>query len=208
MPDYGTIRRHLAALPFEAVMIGGAYVTLSQGNWKHFAASVFSFLACLSPLLVERLWKVRLPGLIQLSFVGFIFASLFAGEVLDVYGRIWWWDNTLHLLSSLFIGFWIMLWLTLLSKRVRGIRMPHWLSAIFLMTVALAVTIVWEIAEFSSDQLFGTFSQGGDLFDTMMDIVYESISAVFAAVLWWWHASGRHVWVITPLIGQFKKANP
>ncbi len=208
MTDYGTMRRHLGVLPFELVMIGGAYVTLSQGNWKHFAASVFSLLACFLPLLIERIWKVRLPAFLQIAFAGFIFASLFSGEVLDFYNHIWWWDNLLHFLSSLFVGFGIMLWLTLLAKRVKPFKMPHWFSAVFVMAVALTVTIAWELAEFASDELFGTFSQGADLFDTMMDLVYESISAVIAAVVWWLHVSGRRVWIVSPLIDRFKKANP
>lgn len=207
MADYGTMRRHWGAIPLEMVMIGGAYVTLSQGNWKHFAASIFSLLACLLPLLIERTWKVRLPAFLQITFVAFIFSSLFSGEVLDFYNHIWWWDNMLHFLSSLFVGFGIMLWLTILAKRQKVFRIPVWFSALFVMSVALTITIFWEVAEFASDQLFGTFSQGNDLFDTMMDLVYESISAVIAAGLWWLHVTGKRVWIITPLIDRFKKAN-
>lgn len=207
MVGYGSIRRHIGAIPFELVMIGGAIVTASHGNWKHFTASVFSLLASFLPLLIERRWKVNIPAVFQLSFVGFIFASLFSGEVLDVYNHVWWWDNLLHFLSSLFVGFWIMMWLTILSKRTRELKMPHWFSALFVMSTALMVTIMWEIAEFASDELLGTFSQGADLLDTMMDLVYESISAAMIAMLWWLHLNGKHVLIITPLLKRFKKAN-
>lgn len=207
MAGHGSIRRHLGVMPFELVMIGGAIVTASQGNWKHFAASIFSLLASLLPLLIERWWKVEIPAIFQIGFVGFIFASLFSGEVLDVYNHVWWWDNLLHFLSSLFVGFWIMMWLTILPKRTRGFKVPHWFSALFVMSTALAVTITWEVAEFASDELLGTFSQGADLLDTMMDLVYESVSAMMIAALWWLHLSGRRVLIITPLLERFKKAN-
>lgn len=208
MATYGSIRRHVWAIPFELIMIGGVIVTASQGNWKHFAASVFALLASLLPLLAERWWKVNIPAIFQFTFVGFIFASLFSGEVLDVYNHVWWWDNLLHFLSSLFVGFWIMMWLTILPKRVKGLRIPAWFSALFVMATAFTVTIMWEVAEFGSDQILGTFSQGADLYDTMMDLVYELISAIMIAALWWLHVSGRRVFMVTALLRRFKKANP
>jgi hypothetical protein len=45
------------------------------------------------------------------------------------------------------------------------------------------VAVVWEIVEFSSDRLFGTFTQRNDLFDTMTDLIYGTTSALLVAIL-------------------------
>ena len=182
MKDYGTIRRHVLAVPFELVMLGGAVGTFMRGDQLHLLTSVFTFCISFLPLVLERRLRVRIPMLIQTVYVAFIFASMFAGEVFGLYGKIWPWDDWMHFASGVLISIGVVLWLTILNSR--GMKLPSWLQGYLILASAAFVAVLWELAEFASDQLFGTFSQGGDLTDTMLDLLYDVSGAVIVAVAW------------------------
>jgi len=42
------------------------------------------------PLLFERRLHIQITPELQLAAIGFIFASLFLGEIRDFYARFWW----------------------------------------------------------------------------------------------------------------------
>jgi hypothetical protein len=207
MEDYGTIRRHVWAIPLEIVMLGGVVITFSQGNWKHFAASIFTLLVSFLPLLLERWLRIKLPSLLQVAYVGFVFASFFTGEVLHMYARIHLWDDAMHFMSGFLIGLGIILWLGELARRNKRYLIPVWFEALFVFCMSVMIITVWEIIEFSSDQLFGTFSQGADLFDTMIDLVYGSVGSLVMALLWVVHKFGHHVILLSRIISRFALLN-
>lgn len=182
MKDYGTLRRHILAVPFELVMFGGAVVTLAKGEHVHLLASVFTFAISFLPLIVERQWRVRVPVSVQTTYVAFIFGSMFAGEVFGMYGRIWAWDDWTHFISGILIGVGAILWLAFLQ--LKNTRMATWLQGYIVVATAVLFAVLWELAEFISDQLFGTSSQGGDLTDTMLDFLYNLCGVVLVTVVW------------------------
>ncbi len=88
------------------------------------------------------------------------------------------------------------------------IRMPAWMQATFIFCLVAGVIVVWELVEFSSDQLFGTNSQGNDLFDTMLDLLYGAIGGFVMAVLLALHLGGkRRVRLLGGLIEKYVKLN-
>lgn len=183
MKDYGTLRRHALAIPFELVMLGGAAVTLTKGDHLHLLTSVFTFFISFLPLALERRLHLRLPMAVQTAYVAFIFTSMFAGEVFGMYGRIWAWDDWMHFISGILIGIGVILWLVYLETK-KNLRLPRWLQAYLILASAAFLALLWELAEFTSDQLFGTTSQNGDLVDTMLDLLYDAGGAVIVAVIW------------------------
>lgn len=102
----------------------------------------------------------------------------------------------------------MMMGLIIVKKRYKKFFIPTWLNAILVFSSTLAVGTIWEISEFASDEIFGTFSQGANLFDTMMDIVYETISAAIAAWIWVLYSKSRKVAVIGPVLDRFARLNP
>jgi len=65
------------------------------------------------------------------------------------------------------------------SKESVGAR-PLALS-IFSFSFAIAIGTMWEILEFSLDQLFGFNMQKSGLLDTMTDLIIDAVGAVFAS---------------------------
>lgn len=182
MKDYGTLRRHALALPFELVMAGGVIVTFMRGDQLHLLTSVFTLLVSFLPLVLERRLQLRLPLSVQTAYVAFIFASMFAGEVFGMYSRVWLWDDWMHFISGVLIGIGVVLWLVFMETK--KLRLPRWLQSYLILGTAAFLAVIWELAEFTSDQLFGTFSQGGDLVDTMLDLLDDLTGAAIVAIVW------------------------
>ncbi len=207
MKDYGTFRRHVWAVPFELMMVGGAIAMFSRDNWLHFATSLFVLSISFAPLLLERLWQVRLPAWLQTAYVGFVFASLFAGEVLNIYGLIWEWDDIVHLVSGILIGLAVVLWLSMLVRNRNKIRLPVWLQGLFVCCFVTSMAVAWEAIEFASDQLFGTRLQAHDLFDTMIDLLYGLAGGLIIAVLLVLHLKGKRAMGLQVIVRHFERLN-
>jgi hypothetical protein len=183
MSDYGTLRRHLLAIPFELVMLGGVVVTFAKGDQVHLLASVFTLTISFLPLIMERKLRLRLPLWLQTMYVAFVFASMFSGEVFDMYARVWIWDDWMHFGSGVLIGLGVVLWVTYLQDR-KSLRLPLWFQSYLVLGTAALFAVIWELAEFASDRMFGTTSQNGDLADTMIDFLLDICGAVIVAVVW------------------------
>jgi hypothetical protein len=207
MGDYGTFRRHLWAVPFEVIMLGGAAATLAAGNWKHLAASLFTLGISFMPLLVERRFQIKIPAILQVMYVAFIFASMFSGEVLGVYGHIWIWDDITHFIAGLLAGLMVMCWLAIFARQKKRLHLPVLFEALTIFCIGAAMAVMWEIAEFASDQVFGTFSQGKDLEDTMMDLIYELAGGLIMVTLWVLHVKTKNVFVISWLLAHLQQLN-
>ncbi|HEV7952182.1 MAG TPA: hypothetical protein VGO98_02305 [Candidatus Saccharimonadales bacterium] len=180
--DFGSLQRHVWALPFTAVMFCSIFTSLLADNTVHVAICFFLVLASGLPLVIERIWHVRLPTFIQVSYVVFLFLSMFSGEVLGMYHRFYPWDDIMHFISGLFVGLGAVLWLVSVIDR-KKLEVSAWLVAMYVFCLGATVAVAWEVVEFTSDQLFGTFTQRNDLFDTMTDLMYGTISALIIAVL-------------------------
>lgn len=204
--DFGSFRRHRWALPFTCTMASGAVVSMMTGDTGHVTISLFLVLSSMLPVLIERLWRVRLPAFIQVSYVGFLFLSMFSGEVLGMYSRFYPWDDIMHFLSGLFVGVGAVLWLTSVIDRA-NLRIAPWLHALYVFCLGAAMAVIWEVVEFSSDRLFGTFTQRNDLFDTMTDLIFGTSSALIVAMLVYAALKGRNSLGLHRIIAQYRELN-
>lgn len=149
------------------------------------------------PDYIERRHHVLLPRILSLGVVLFIFATVFLGDGLGLYGRFWWWDDLAHTISGVavgFIGFFLVSYLNIKYKmRIRPI-----LIAGFAFCIAVTVGVLWEVFEFTIDVFLGTASQkwglppdtimmgqsyqGSGLRDTMSDLIVSGIGSLIASV--------------------------
>ena len=108
------------------------------------------------PVLFERRFRIHIPPELQLSAIGFVFGSLFLGEVRDYYSRFWWWDTALHTLSGFLLGILGFLLVHVMNQMERiHIHLKPGFVAFFAFMFALGVGALWEIFEFTMDSVFG-----------------------------------------------------
>lgn len=204
--DYGSLRRHIWTIPFTLIMMGGIVTSFMAGHYAHMAIAIFLVVSTQLPLVIERLWRVRLPTFIQVSYVAFLFLSMFSGEVLGMYSRFYPWDDIMHFISGLFVGMGAVLWLTSVIDRSK-LAVSSWLTATCVFCLGATMAVVWEVVEFSSDRLFGTFTQRNDLFDTMTDLMLGTVSALLVAALLDRALQGKYSFGMERVIGYYRHLN-
>jgi glycopeptide antibiotics resistance protein len=147
---------------------------------------------------MKQSFLVRNAPSILVIFIGlFLFCALGLGEMLKVYDLVWWWDDMLHGMSGIILGFAGLFTLYFLNGRTTEAMKPLFV-AIFVFMFAISLGVIWEIYEFFVDIIFGTAMQqwnmppnaivGGRSFqgmglrDTMDDLILASIGAIIAAM--------------------------
>jgi hypothetical protein len=185
-----------------AIIIG----ILKTNLWTISFATLTLLLSFL-PAMIKKNLKVDFPIEFELVVTIFIYLSIFAGETLSFYHTFWWWDIMLHAMSGFIlalIGFMIVYAITLYTKT----KMTPIIVAIFTFSFALAIGAIWEIFEWVVDLIFKTQMQGGSLFDTMFDLVLDTIGAVIISILAYLHTKKGDSRVINKLICRFLEENP
>jgi uncharacterized membrane protein YjdF len=209
-------RIHLGTLVvLQVLMLAELAVLVRERAWLNMVLVLIIMGITLSPAALGRRFRVYIPPEFQVLAVVFVFASLFLGEVRSFYLRFWWWDIALHASSGLLLGILGFLLVYVLNEheRVDLHMQPHFV-AFFAFVFAVAMGAVWEIFEFSSDQLLGTNMQKpmlGDpsgLTDTMWDLVVDTLGAAAIAVLGWWYTTRGRGSFLETWIERFVEMNP
>lgn len=165
----------------------------------------FFMLLCLGvPLFVQKQFRVEIPRMMQVLFVSFCFLGLILGEALDFYDKFERWDSMLHLLSGLLLGaLGFILINTLNSQDNIHLKMSPIFVCVAVVCFALAVGVIWELLEYTADDLFGanmqqylatsagTLVEDGDvplvghaaLTDTMKDLLLALIGSTVIAII-------------------------
>lgn len=178
-------RAHLAVLfVMQAVLAAELILLVVSGRWMHVFLVTCVMTGTLAPELLKRRLRVEIPSEVQIIAALFVFAALFLGEVRDYYERIWWWDEALHGTAGLLLG--LLGFLTvhaLNARRDVDLQMRPSFVALFAFLFSLGVGTLWEIFEFTMDQIFGLTMQKpmlGDpsgLSDTMWDLIVDAAAA-------------------------------
>lgn len=102
-----------------------------------------------------------------------------AGYAFDLYRAFWWFDRVLHACTILAITFWLAVIVFAPALRAGP---PHPLLAFLLIVgIGVAVGALWEVAEWSFDQIApGNVIKGKH--DTILDIVMDTLGAMVAGL--------------------------
>lgn len=158
---------------------------IDQNAWLSFGMSMLTLIFISLPFLIEKRFSLELPGEFLSVLLLFLYGAMFLGTANHFYTRFWWWDKMLHSFSGVIfanLGYLIAMFLQNREKRSSGLN--RILIALFSFCFSVASGAVWEIYEFSMDEIFGTLYQGVGITDTMTDIIADTLGAlVFALYL-------------------------
>jgi len=203
-------------LVMQLVLLIEAVVALWEQQWMAAMITLGIILVTLGPLILSRFFQVFIPPEFVLLAIGFVFASLFLGEVRGYYTRFWWWDIALHTSSGFLLGIVGFLLVYLLNETEDiGVKMKPGFVAFFAFLFAIGTGAIWEIFEFSMDRLLGTNMQKtmlGDssgLTDTMWDLIVDTFGALFISVLGYGYIkTSRNESFLERWIHAFIESNP
>lgn len=187
-------------------LIGITVWAAVSGAWSIMFSSVLTLCLSLSPLLLEHKTKVLLPTGFIAAIVIFTFSTLFLGEVGDFYERFWWWDVVLHSGSAVAFGM-IGTILVLLLLRGDKLDASPFLISVLAFSFAVSIGAIWEIFEFSMDQLFGMNMQKSGLVDTMHDLIVDCVGAMVGALSGYAYLKGKENGFLSSMITEFVQLN-
>ncbi|MDX1493810.1 MAG: hypothetical protein R3253_07125 [Longimicrobiales bacterium] len=174
----------------QGILLLGLVGAIVEQQWLTALTTAAVIVTTLMPLILGRRFRVFVPPEFEVLAVVFLFASLFLGEVRGYYLRFWWWDIALHTASGFLLGILGFLLVYVLNETEDiDVHMRPRFVALFAFMFAVGLGALWEIFEFSMDQLFGMDMQKemlGDpsgLTDTMWDLIVDTVGAAVIAVL-------------------------
>ncbi len=166
------------------VLVAGVY----QIVWgeRIVGAAILLSLAVISlPALFTHNLVRSTPLEFELILVAMVTIQYVLGETFNFYD-IPYYDKVVHFILPLFLGY-ISAILAYTLMATGNLRMSV-VPAIFLIVlVTLGIGAIWEIGEYLSDILFGTYFQGSHtaspLVDTMNDLIVDTLGGIFGAIL-------------------------
>ncbi len=168
-----------------------------------------------APVLFAQRLPVRIPPEYDILASLFAFATLFLGEFRSYYDRFWWWDIALHTTSGLLLGVvgFLLVYVLNESRRINVYMRPGFV-ALFAFAFAVTGGVLWEIFEFTMDQVLGTTMQKtmlGDpsgLTDTMWDLIVDTFGAALVSGFGWLNLRSNTHSFLEVWIEKFLERNP
>ena len=143
-----------------------------------------NILVCLSLYLIiflpriVRKFSSKVNDLIELIFLLFILFAQLLGSILHFYGIIYWYDSFMHYISGILTSFLAVIILILFNKYDDNDKV---FNVIFILSITLMVASLWEIYEFTTDNLLDGDAQrvvATGVTDTMKDIICALLGSI------------------------------
>jgi len=150
------------------------------------------------PDYIEKYQNIHIPNVLETVIVVFIFAGIFLSARFELYYVAFWWDDVLHALSGVIIGFIGFIAIYKINGKY-SMNISPLLVAVFSFTFAITIGVIWEIFEFVMDVFLGTTLQswdlpdteimmgksfqGSGLRDTMSDLIVNSMGALLTSFI-------------------------
>ena len=133
------------------------------------------------PLLLALFTKLQFNLPIVFSYLIFLVGSQYLGSISGWYG-LGWWDTFMHFVSGAILAFSGIALYERLIHRAAGHEISPWFIFLFTLSFAALGGVLWEVYEFSCDQLFGMTLQGGGNKDTMTDLIADTLGGLVVAI--------------------------
>lgn len=209
------IHRRLTFI-LQVILVAEVLLAVWGQQWLAAVLTSGIILITLGPFFLAKFFRVFIPPEFVVLTIGFIFASLFLGEIHGYYTRFWWWDIALHSCSGFLLGIIGFLLVYVLNETEEiGVHMKPGFVALFAFLFAVGIGAMWEIFEFGMDSLFAMNMQKemlGDpsgLTDTMWDLIVDTLGALIISVLGYSYIkTSRNESFLERWIHSFIKNNP
>ncbi|MBN1391163.1 MAG: hypothetical protein JXA22_11030 [Candidatus Thermoplasmatota archaeon] len=167
---------------YRSLLVVAMGLSIYYGDILNGLLSVITLAITFIPSILERRFNVVYPSEFEMVVMVFIFLSIILGSVLSFYDRINWWDLFMHTLSGILIALTGFSLVYILNRSSWSkIQLSRAFVALFSFCFAVTLGAIWEIFEFSMDQLLGWNMQRSGLNDTMSDLIVDSIGALIVS---------------------------
>ncbi len=163
------------------LMVGLLIISIFNAQLAWVFGCSFALFLSLIPMILEKSYKIHLPLILDILITLALFLHI-GGVLLQAYSTIPNYDILTHFVSSFIIAFLSFVSIYILDEFWDGLRMDKYAIAFNVVILTVALGVIWELAEWSSDLLFGTYEQWG-YNDTIKDLFVDMIAGMVMAVL-------------------------
>lgn len=144
-------------------------------NYDIFFNSLYTILLITALLFLYKKFPVFKKSSLY-SVIIFILLSVFAGKALRFYFIVPYWDKILHFISGFIIA---SIAIQIFYKyNEKSENKNLFFKNLFIFVFCVAMAGLWELFEFSSDNILKTNAQNNSLSDSMCDMIAGSVSAL------------------------------
>ncbi len=173
--------------------------------------------ALMVPSFVSKKYKVKIPTIMYILYVIFLYGAIFLGEVRNFYYTVPHWDTILHTFSGAMIGALGFSFVSLINKEENiHLNLTPFFVAFFAFCFAITLGVAWEIYEFTFDGILGLNMQKfaledgtglvgrAALTDTMKDLIVDAIGALAMSIIGYISLKYKKGWLEKLLIHKKK----
>lgn len=121
-------------------------------------------------LLFVKKNPFNIPSII--GYYVFLFCTLYLGSIASFYLHYKWWDSSLHFYKGVYVGIiGVTLYKVLIHKEARK-ETSRWILFLFVFSLSISSSVLWEVYEFLGDLFFTETMQRGGNTDTMYDLLW------------------------------------
>ncbi|QJX81209.1 membrane-spanning protein [Priestia megaterium] len=172
----------ILSISFSVFMIFLLFFYLIKGDSSRWQVALGGVVVSVLPIFLLFTKVNPFPISLIVGYYIFLFSSLFLGSIEDFYNRFKWWDAVLHFYKGIFMGFvGISLYKLFIATRIQA-RISKWIIFLFVLSISVNATVLWEVYEFLGDLTFTHTMQSGGNTDTMYDIILGMISGLLTAI--------------------------
>lgn len=142
-----------------------------KGDSSRWQVALGGIIVSALPLALLKTKKNPFNIPIIIGYYLFLFCTLYLGSISSFYLHYKWWDSTLHFFKGIYVAIiGISLYKAFIPGRVRS-DVSVWILFLFVLSLAVLSSALWEIYEFLGDITFTHTMQRGGNKDTMYDLL-------------------------------------
>ena len=128
--------------------------------WEQYSGAIITLILFMLPTILARKLKLKLPPILQIVLLLFLFASMYLGEIRGFFYKYSWWDNMLHFWSAMMLGYLGFLLIYTLNKdKDMNLKLSPFFISLFTFCFAMMIGVLWEVFEFLVDEFTGANMQ-------------------------------------------------
>lgn len=158
---------------------------VSQGRLGRVPTDIAIYFVLLIPLILKRFIKIDEKD--KLEFYIFIFIAEFLGCIVNLFKYISWFDTLSHFVSGIYF---FIIGLKVLRTINKYDEKNTFFNILFAIAISLSSACIWEIFEFSIDNLFNMNLQHNidtGVIDTMEDIIACTTGAFISGLSYYFY---------------------
>lgn len=154
------------------LVIAVIFDQFSSRDYENIFLCILTLILFMIPSFIEKKINIDIPDTLEVIILLFIFSAEILGEINSYYLIFPYWDTTLHTINGFLAA---AIGLSLIDILNKNDKFAISLSPVFVALVAfcfsMTIGVVWELFEFSMDQLLGFDMQKDTYLTTFQSVL-------------------------------------